>query len=198
MVRWNPKHGELTVLLFLLGLSLSQVAQAAPVGDGRIDPRASLPVRKAGLWEVTVHAHAPRGMRGVKQAPVTVQQCTDARAERVMLLAILPAQENCLETRVAKRGGSKGAGYDIDTVCSTHGQRVKTHMALRGDLRTVYSGRYTAEYPASAQDNSGPVEFQGRWLGSCKPGQRPGDMVLPNGAVVNVVDDVGRAQKHAH
>lgn len=171
-------------------------AQAASGKPG--DPRADLPARKAGLWEVTVMAHAPRGMGGMRQLPQTVRQCTDARAERVMLFAILPAQENCRDIRVAKRGAQKGDGYDIDSVCSTHGRRVKARMALRGDLITVYSGTYTAEYPEFPQNNSGPVDFQGRWLGNCTPGQRPGDMVLPNGAVVNVVDDVGRAEKHAH
>ena len=48
------------------------------------------------------------------------------------------------------------------------------------------------------QQNVGPVSFQGRWLGSCAPGQKPGDMVLPNGITVNVVDAAARASKHAH
>lgn len=168
------------------------------VGARQGDARTALPVRKAGLWEVTVQAHVPHGVRGMRQPPQTVRQCTDARAERIMLFAILPAQEKCRDIRVAKRGAEKGTGYDIDTKCSAHGQQVRMRMALRGDLQSVYSGTYTAEYPEIPQNNSGPVDFQGRWLGSCKQGQRPGDMVLPNGATVNVVDDVGRAEKHGH
>lgn len=184
--------------LLLLVSSLPAVAQGSDktVDARRADPRASLPARKAGLWEVTVQAHAPRGMGGMRQPPQTVRQCTDARAERVMLLSILPGQENCSRFTVVKR--KQQAGHDIAGTCRVHDQRVAISVQLRGDLQSIYSGTYRVEYPGAPMGNTGPVDFQGRWLGSCGPGQRPGDMTLPNGIKVNVVDDIGRAEKHAH
>lgn len=183
------------VLSWLLVSALAVPAMAQQ--KAAVDPRAALPARKAGLWEVTVQPHAPAGMGGMRQPPQTVRQCTSARAERVMLLAILPGQENCGKFQVAKRAG-QGGGYDIAAACKVHDQRVLANVQLRGDLRSVYSGTYRVEFPGAPAGSSGPVDFQGRWLGACAAGQRPGDMVLPNGIKVNVVDDVGRAETHAH
>lgn len=188
-----PTAAVLSLLLVSV-LAVPAMAQQKTVAD----PRAALPARKAGLWEVTVQPHAPAGMGGMRQPPQTVRQCTSAKAERVMLLAILPGQENCGKFQVAKRAGQGGSGYDIAGVCKVHDQRVLATVQLRGDLRSVYSGTYRVEFPGAPAGSSGPVDFQGRWLGACAAGQRPGDMVLPNGIKVNVVDDVGRAETHAH
>jgi len=158
------------------------------------DPRADLPARKAGLWEVVVQAHAPAG--GMRQAAQTVRQCTDARAERLMLLSIVPGQEHCSRFTVA--GSAAGGGYDIVGACSVHDQRVVLHAQLRGDLESAYSGTYRVEHASAAPVVNGSVDFQGRWLGQCGPGMRPGDMLLPNGIKVNVVDDIGRAEAQAH
>jgi hypothetical protein len=183
-------------LLLLLVSALAAPAMARQ--KAAVDPRAALPARKAGLWEVTVQPHAPAGMGGMRQPPQTVRQCTSAKAERVMLLAILPGQEQCGTFKVVTRAGQGGKGYDIVAACKVHDQRVSVSARLRGDLQSVYSGTYRVEYPGAPMGSSGPVDFQGRWLGACAAGQRPGDMVLPNGIKVNVVDDVGRAETHAH
>ncbi|MGB3393593.1 MAG: DUF3617 family protein [Stenotrophomonas sp.] len=156
-----------------------------------------LPARKAGLWEVTVQAHAANGLGSAIQPAFTVQQCTNAAAEPVMLLALLPEQGNCTETHVAKRSG-KGGGYDIATECSVHGRPVLGHMALWGDLQGIYGGEFSVNFPQAPQNNIGPVAFQGRWLGTCKPGQKPGEMVLPNGITVNPVNDAARHEGHDH
>src|SRR5690606_27555854 len=140
------------------------------------DPRADLPARKAGRWEVVVQAHAPAGAR--RQPAQTVRQCTDARAERLMLLSIVHGQEHCSRFTVA--GSAAGGGYDIVGACSVHDQRVVVRAQLRGDLQSAYSGTYRVEHAAAAPGNDGSIVFQARWLGQCGPGMRPGDMVLPN------------------
>ena len=68
---------------------------------------------------------------------MTVQQCTDAKAEQVMLLSIVPGQDTCTERKVAKRAGQSGKGYDIATVCNVHDQRVVANVRLIGDLQTA-------------------------------------------------------------
>ena len=179
----------LAVLSFLLP-GRAQAAQPHAHSD-------KLPARKAGLWEVTVLAHAANGPGSAMQPAFTVQQCTSAAAEPVMLLALLPAQENCTETRVAKRNGQDG-GYDIATECSTHGRPVRGRMALWGDLQAIYSGEFSVSFPQTPQNNIGPVAFQGRWLGNCRSGQKPGEMVLPNGITVNPVNDATHHEGHQH
>lgn len=152
---------------------------------------SDLPARKNGLWEITLHPDRPGPRQGQ-----TVLQCTAAKAEPVMLLSIVPGQEQCSEVIVTPQAAG---GYDIRTVCQVHANTRRTQVTLRGSLQSAYQGTFevytTAKLPQSGAER---VAFEGRWLGPCKPGQRPGDMVLPNGVTVNVVDDRQRAQaEHA-
>lgn len=181
------------LVLAVLSLLLPCMAQAAQshAHSGK------LPARKAGLWEVTVQAHAADGPGSAIQPAYMVQQCTNAAAEPVMLLALLPGQEDCTEVRVAKRNG-KGGGFDIATECSVHGRPVRGRMALWGDLQGIYGGDFSVSFPQTPQNNIGPVSFQGRWLGNCRSGQKPGEMVLPNGITVNPVNDATRHEGHQH
>lgn len=189
--RWR-----LSIPFFLLFL-LPCMAVAGPSAKGPSGSASHLPARKAGLWEMTLAAHASQGPGSAMQPEVTVQQCTNAAAEPVMLLALLPAQESCTEIRVARRSGH-GGGYDIRTECSSDGRPVRGRVSLWGDMQDIYGGEYSVSFPQTPQNNVGPVAFQGRWLGSCRAGQKPGDMVLPNGITVNVVDDAARIRAHAH
>lgn len=194
---WRPCRWCLSVPVLLLLFLLPCMAVAGPPLKGPSGSASNLPARKAGLWEVTLAAHASQGPGSAMQPEVTVQQCTNAAAEPVMLLALLPAQESCTETRVARRSG-QGGGHDIRTECSSDGRPVRGRVSLWGDLQNIYGGDYSVSFPQTPQNNVGPVAFQGRWLGSCRAGQRPGDMILPNGITVNVVDDAARIRAHAH
>ena len=158
--------------------------------------KSQLPARKSGLWEVTLRSDTSGPRTGQ-----TVQQCTSAEAEPVMLMAIVPGQENCREIRATRH--AKKAGYYIRTVCQVHDNRVETRMELTGDLQSAYEGRFSVKFSRSTAPAQTPTVFEGRWLGACKPGQRSGDMVLPIGVTVNVVDDKKHAeeryeQRHKH
>jgi hypothetical protein len=181
---------------WLLGLLivLVMLPRAAQASGVHATPYADLPVRKAGLWEVTIQAHSPSGAGGRVQPAMTVQQCTDIKAERVVPLFLLPAREGCQRITVSKNGQG---GHDVSAVCQSHDLRMDMQLTLSGDMQARYSGTYRTRYPGTSND-TGPVPFEGRWLGRCKPGQRAGDMVLPNGITVNPVDDARRASGHAH
>lgn len=159
--------------------------------------KSPLPSRKSGLWEVTVRSDdlVLRRQGQAPQRPQTVQMCTNAEVEPVMLFAVVPGQTDCHEIKATRRAKNAGAGYDISTVCYVHDNRVDAHMNLRGDLKTAYDGSYSVKYTRTPLQNTGRMVFEGRWLGACKPDQRPGDMVLPNGVTVNVVDAVKRAEE---
>lgn len=163
--------------------------------------KSALPARRSGLWEVTVRSDdlVLRRQGQPQQRPQTVQMCTSAEAEPVMLFAIVPGQSDCHEVEVSRRPKNAGAGYEISTVCYVHDNRVEAHMQLLGDLQSAYNGSYSVKYGLTPLQNTGRMVFEGRWLGACKPSQQPGDMVLPNGVTVNVIDAIKRAEEgHGH
>jgi len=163
---------------------------------------SALPARKSGLWEVRVRKDdlaGPRQGPQASRAPATVLQCTSPEAEPAMLLAVVPGQEDCSAPRVAsRRGAGRERTYDVSTVCYVHDNRVNARITLSGDLQSAYRGTFDVQYARTPQHDTGPMVFEGRWLGACQAGQRPGDMVLPNGVTVNVVDDLQRAQHQGH
>ncbi len=157
-------------------------------------------MRKAGLWEVTLRSDdlTLRRQGQLPQRPQTVQMCTDAAAEPVMLFAIIPGQERCRKTKVAQHGKGSEKRYDIATVCYVHENRVDAQIEMRGDMQSAYSGFFSVKYQQTPMSNMGRMAFDGRWLGACSAGQRPGDMVLPNGVTVNVLDDKKRVEEAGH
>lgn len=180
----------------LLGMAVGGLHGISPAAQ----PKAGepLPARQAGLWEVMVRSDdlLLRRQGQAKARPQTVRMCTDAKAEPVMLFAIVPGQENCRKVTTTRRSAEAGGGWDIHTVCSVHDNQVEMRMQLTGDLRTTYQGSFNATFRDTPMNNTGRMLFEGRRLGACLAQQRAGDMVLPNGVTVNVVDDRRRAEAH--
>ena len=183
-----------STLALCAALVAAPAAAQAPAKEVAKKKASPLPARKPGLWEVTLRSEGLSLKRQGQgpQRPQTVQQCTSTESEPVMLLSIVPGQEACREVTAKRR--AQGGGHDIRTVCYVHDNRVETQMELVGDLRSAYSGAFDVKYTQTPLDNTGRMVFEGRWLGACKPGQRAGDMVLPNGVTVNVVEDRKRAE----
>lgn len=192
-------YGQWMLALCAALLALQGNAHEVPVSK-KSQQKAHLPARKSGLWEVTVRSDELRLRRHgqAQNRPQTVQMCISAEAEAVMLFAIVPGQQNCREVTVQPRNTKDGGGWDIHTVCFVHDNRVEADMQLTGDLASEYRGAYNVKYPHTPINDTGRMLFEGRWLGECRTGQRPGDMVLPNGVTVNVVDDQQRAEKDKH
>ena len=187
-----------STLALCAALVAAPAAAQAPAKEVAKKKASPLPARKPGLWEVTLRSEGlslKRQGQGA-QRPQTVQQCTSTESEPVMLLSIVPGQENC--RKISSKRRSKGGGHDIRTVCYVHDNRVEMQMELTGDLQSAYQGVFSVQYAQAPLNNTGRTAFEGRWLGACKPGQRPGDMVLPNGVTVNVVDDKKRAEGRGH
>ena len=206
---WFSRGVVVLHLLVSYALATAQQAQhagtAQPVAGAANTPKtkprlSSLPVRKDGLWEVLVRSDdlVLQSTGRASPKPVTVRQCTNAAAEPIMLMSIVPGQEDCHERKVRRRGSGAEARYEITTVCYVHDHRVDTQMQLQGDLQSAYHGSFQTKFPKTPLNNTGRMVFEGRWLGGCAAGQRPGDMLLPNGVTVNVVDDQQRAKDADH
>ncbi len=162
------------LLLFCLGCCMPALVAAASANA------EDLPVRKAGLWEmklVRVGSALPE---------MTMQHCTDATTDKDMNNMVSPmAKQICSKQEVQKTA----TGYISDSVCSLAGASLTSHSDIVGDFASAYSVTtvsHSDKGPASLRDSTTKIEA--KWLGDCKPGQKPGDIVMPGGFKLNVKD----------
>ena len=141
---------------------------------------AELPVRKAGLWEMKV----------VKTGAVpemTMQHCTDETTDKQMSTAFSPmSKEICSKNDVQQTA----TGYTTDSVCSVAGVSMTSHSDISGDFNSAYTIKSTSHReggPAGGPRDSATT-IEAKWLGACKPDQKPGDIVMPGGFKLNIKD----------
>jgi hypothetical protein len=136
---------------------------------------SDLPARKAGLWQIS---------RTVTTGhTVSMQQCVDAETDQLMQsrFASLP-QQNCSKHEVQKSADK----ITIDSMCSVAGRTTTGHIVITGSFDSAYTMVMTSEVKGVPTPRN--VTMSAKWLGPCAAGQKPGDMVLPNGKTVNIVD----------
>jgi hypothetical protein len=140
-----------------------------------------MPVRKAGLWEMKM-------LRTGSPAPdMTMQHCTDETTDKEMGATFSPmAKEACSKNDIQKTA----TGYVADSVCSIGGMSMTSHSETTGDFNSAYTVKTTSHTqggPAGmARDSTTTIEA--KWLGACKPDQKPGDIMMPGGLKMNIKD----------
>jgi hypothetical protein len=139
-----------------------------------------LPVRKAGLWEL-------KTMRVGSPVPdMTMQHCTDANTDKEMASFAPVSKEMCSKQDLQKTA----TGYVSDSVCTIAGMTITSHAEITGDFNSAYTvnrPRTAKGGPAGiARDSTTTIEA--KWLGACKPDQKPGDIMMPGGMKMNVKD----------
>lgn len=129
---------------------------------------AELPRLKPGLWEnITQMSNLP----GYSHR---VQTCVDDATVDLMLS---PDTGNCSK-RTIRREGNR---VTIDLVCEADASTVTTHGSFSGDFDDRYAGIVTSTFSPPLQGiASTEMRTTAAWLGPCKAGQKPGDMVMPD------------------
>ena len=146
------------------------------------DARAvEMPVRKAGLWELKMVR------TGSPLPEMTMQHCTDETTDRAMTDAAAPmSKEMCSKQDIQKTA----TGYVSNSVCKVGAMSMTSHSEITGDFNSAYTVKSTAHSeggPAGAARDS-TTTIEAKWLGACKPDQKPGDIVMPGGFKMNVKD----------
>jgi hypothetical protein len=149
-----------------------------PAGASRAD---EMPLRKPGLWEMKM-------MRTGSPLPeMTMQQCTDETTDKAMSTAFSPlSREVCSKRDIQKTA----TGYIADTACSVGGMSMTTHSEIAGDFNSAYTVKSTShsERGPNAAPGDHVTTIEAKWLGACKPDQKPGDVVMPGGFKLNIKD----------
>src|ERR1700719_186347 len=129
-----------------------------------LDARAvEMPIRKAGLWEMKV-------VRSGSPTPeMTMQHCTDESTDKDMSSTFSPmAKEMCSKQDTQKTA----TGYVSDSVCKVGAMSITSH----------------SEGGSAGVPRDSTTTVEAKWLGACKPDQKPGDIVMPGGLKMNVKD----------
>ena len=126
------------------------------------------PRRKPGLWQQTVTTS------GMAIPPQSMSMCTDEKTDQ-LVSARAGESQNCERQSVRREGGV----YVVDAVCRSGNTTIRTQGRFNGDFSTRYSGelRSTFEPPMHGMKEMSQ-RIDARWVGPCKPGQKPGDVVL--------------------
>ena len=140
-----------------------------------------LPTRKAGLWEMKV------AKVGSVIPELTMQHCTDETTDKDMINAVSPlAKQICTKQEVQKTA----TGYVTDAVCSVAGVSMTSHSEISGDFNAAYSVSTVSHLDKGPENlRNTTTKIEAKYLGDCKPGQKPGDIIMPGGGFkLNVKD----------
>ena len=161
-----------------LALALSSLAFAA---------QKDMPVRKPGLWEIKMQ------VPGMPQ-PVTSQQCIDEKTDDLLQQrGEAQAKQQCSKNALRREGDR----VIIDSVCTFDGTTATTAAVFSGDFSRSFHGEINTSYsPPLHGMQSSKQTLEAKWLGACKPGQKPGDVIMPGMGGMNVKDMMKNMPSH--
>jgi hypothetical protein len=136
---------------------------------------AEFPARKAGLWEITI-----AGPHSIK-----VRQCSDAASDQAMAQAGIGLAADCPKRDVQQSGNA----ITIDSVCRSAGKTTTSHIVITGSLESKYT--MTMTNPSPGKSGGAAMTLYAEWLGPCRADQKPGDVIMPNGTKVNILQAAG-------
>lgn len=161
----RPESGRKLLIATLAAAALSSSLYAAD----------DLPKRKSGLWEIKM------SMDGQPAGASKMQTCVDEKSDDLTQQQAQAQTKKSCSQNETRRDGDR---VIVHSVCQ-FGQTTATSDA-------VFSGRFDATYrgeiktafsPALAGRSETHMTVEAQWLGPCKAGQRPGDVIV-NGQVV--------------
>lgn len=155
----------------LAGLALLAAASVALAQD--------FPKLKPGLWEVTTTSGRREGA-----APRPTSMCLDDSVQQDMYRISTGMMTGMCSKHDIRVAGSR---VTADAVCDLGGTRMESRavMTLSGNTAYRTEAHATFDPPMMGARESSTL-IEGRHVGACKPGQKPGDMVLPGGQTVNI------------
>ena len=148
--------------LFLLGLATASLVGNALAADA--------PKRKSGLWEI-------KSQMGGMPDMGAMQQCVDQNTDNLMQQRAKKEKPDCSVMDV-KPQGNKVA---MHSVCKFEGTTATTDAVFTGTFDSAYKGDMKTRYtPPMHGVSESKMTMEAKWLGPCKSGQKPGDVIMPN------------------
>lgn len=154
--------------LLLLGLAAAALAGGALAAD--------TPKRKSGLWEINTQMEGMPSMGAM-------QQCIDQNTDDLMQQSAKKEKIDCSVMDVKPQGNK----LTMHSVCKFEGTTATTDAVFIGAFDSAYKGDMKTRYnPPMHGVSESKMTMEARWLGPCKPGQKPGDVIMPNMKNMNI------------
>ena len=157
-----------TASLLVLGLLAMTLAGSA----GAVD----MPKRKAGLWEINTRMEGMPNMG-------PMQQCIDQNTDNLMQQQAKKEKMDCSAMDIKPQGNK----LTIHSVCKVEGTTATTDAVFVGAFDSAYKGDMNTKFsPPMHGMSESKMSIEAKWLGACKPGQKPGDVIMPNMGSMNM------------
>ena len=140
---------------------------------------SDMPRRKSGLWEVTVSDSGAKGGQAM-------QQCIDEKTDDLTKNNMAGTEKQSCSKNDVRREGNK---IITESVCKMSGSTATTRSVFTGQFDSSYKAdiKSTYEPPLHGMKESAST-IEAKWMGACKPGQKPGDISMPGMPNINLND----------
>ena len=179
--------------LLALSLAAAAVLVAGCNGqktDGAADTGApaqvEVPKRTPGLWKQTMLVEGVDMLQTVK---ICLDEASDAK------LAWWGQQgfkQSCSKNEIAKQADGS---WKFSSVCEGAGVKTTNDGSAVGDFSSKYQLKAestTTGAPIPQMNGSRTITIDAEWVSECPTGMKPGDMDLPNGQRVNMLEVSGQ------
>ena len=143
------------------------------------------PKRRAGLWQIDMKME---GIPGGFPIPKSFN-CIDEKSDAKMM----QMSQNVDSSQCSKNEMKKdGSNYIHKMICKTPMGSIDSTAVLSGDFNSSYTITSTVKHdpPMMGMAETKTV-INSTHVGPCKPGQKPGDIIMDNGITMNVFDMPG-------
>ena len=148
-----------------------------------------LPKRKSGLWEIT------RTTTRTEGRAILTSWCIDEKTDNALAQLAEGLPNEACKVSQLRRDGEQ---LIVDATCTLGREKVvgRTHATVKGRFDSAYRVESKSSYdPPMRGKSEGTAILDAKWLGACKAGQKPGDVVLGK-AKDKVATDTGSSSPH--
>ncbi len=176
----------------VIGLAACVVTACSKSQDGSAAGKAAapaaveVPARKAGLWKQTLL------VEGVDMIQ-TVQLCLDKASDaKLAWWGQSGFKQACSKNEIVRQ---PDGSWKFSSICEGAGVKTTNDGSAVGNFESKYQIRAdstTTGAPVPEMNGSRTITIDAEWVGECPEGMRPGDMELPNGQRMNMLEVSGQ------
>ncbi len=161
-------------------MQLPIIAFAATVAVATVAIAQDYPRMKPGQWEIT--SVSGKGSGG--SAPTRTTMCTDEAIQKELITMGAGMTKDMCTKNEWKRDGSR---ITMTAECKLGESKLRSRAVMTVSGDTAYRTEISATYdPPFMGMKDSQTALEGKYVGACRDGLVPGDMVLANGQKINL------------